>query len=196
VLASTYLQGGGVILLRGDGSGFLPPEQHAAGEYPGHVAAADIDGDGRTDVLALNHHSDFETGAVTVLRNLGVPEPWTSLGKGLKGTAGIPMLVGHGSLQGGETVSLDVQGARPQSPAILVVGAWPLFAPFKGGVLVPRPNILVGGLATDATGSLTLQGNWPVGLPSGAPTWYQLWIVDRLAVQGLAASNGVRSITP
>ena len=81
-------------------------------------------------------------------------------------------------------------------PAILVVGAWPLFAPFKGGVLVPRPNILVGGLATDATGSLTLQGNWPVGLPSGAPTWYQLWIVDRLAVQGLAASNGVRSITP
>ena len=196
VLASTFLQGGGVILLRGDGSGFLPPEQHAAGEYPGHVAAADIDGDGRTDVLALNHHSDFETGAVTVLRNLGVPEPWTSLGKGLKGTAGIPMLVGHGSLEGGETVSLDLQGARPQSPAILVVGAWPLFAPFKGGVLVPRPNILVGGLATDATGSLALQGDWPVGLPSGAPTWYQFWIVDRLAVQGLAASNGLRSITP
>jgi len=63
-------------------------------------------------------------------------------------------------------------------------------------VLVPRPHLIVGGLATDATGSLDLHAVWPSGVPSALTVWYQLWIVDPGAVAGLAGSNGVTSTTP
>ena len=36
----------------------------------------------------------------------------------------------------------------------------PLFAPFKGGTLVPFPHLLNGPFPLTASGSLTLGGNW------------------------------------
>ena len=197
LVVSESLQGGAVVLLLGQaGGGFEPPRAYAAGYWPSDLGVADIDGDGRTDVLSLDLDKGLASSTISVLRNLGPPEPWSNLGLGLAGPDGIPMLVGHGTLQPGEPASLTLHGGNPASPAILVIGFAPLFAPFKGGVLVPRPHLFIGGLATDLTGSLDLQADWPSGVPAAVPIWYQEWIVDPGAVAGLAGSNGVTSITP
>jgi hypothetical protein len=197
LVVSENVQSGSVVLLLGKvGGGFEEPHVHAAGSWPFDLGVADIDGDGRTDVLSRDLDNGLAASTISVLRNLGPPEPWSNLGLGLAGPAGIPMLVGHGSLQPGEPASLTLHGAKPASPIILVIGFAPLFLPFKGGVLVPRPHLLVGGLAAHATGSLDLHADWPSGVPSAAPIWYQEWIVDAGAAAGLAGSNGVTSITP
>lgn len=121
---------------------------------------------------------------------------WADLGQALAGTAGEPRLVGWGPLLAGGKVHLTLTWARASSLATVVVGLSALQAPFKGGVLVPESDLLIAGLFSDATGQLELPAAWPAGLPSGLETWYQIWIVDPLAPQGLAASNGVRSTTP
>jgi hypothetical protein len=68
-----------------------------------------------------------------------------------------------------------------------------LFAPLKGGVLVPMPNFVFPGLGTDADGGILLQAEWPAGIPSGLQTWFRFWVAD---VSGYAASNGVTAVTP
>ena len=37
---------------------------------------------------------------------------------------------------------------------------------------------------------------WPSGLPGGFAAWWQTWIFDAGAVQGLAATNAVLSLLP
>jgi hypothetical protein len=181
-----------------DGAGgFLPHTAHALANVPVDVAMAELDGDGRPDVLALCTNSDFipEDGVLTLLRNLGPEEPWTWLGQGKAGAAGIPMLVGHGTLLVGDPVSLELAGAAPAAGTMLVIGLAPAFAPLKGGVLVPQPDVLVG-LATDGTGGALLQEGWPPGVPAGLQTWYQAWVLEASATLGLAASNGLTAIAP
>ena len=45
-------------------------------------------------------------------------------------------------------------------------------APFKGGTLVPAPDLLIPGLPLDAQGALTLTFAWPPGIPSGLDLWW------------------------
>ncbi|HZJ70885.1 MAG TPA: hypothetical protein VFF36_08135, partial [Planctomycetota bacterium] len=68
--------------------------------------------------------------------------------------------------------------------------------PFKGGILVPSPAVIVSGLLTDGQGRLVLQGSWPSGVPSGSQLWIQGFVVDAGAPAGLSASNAVRARTP
>ena len=79
--------------------------------------------------------------------------------------------------------------------AHLVVGLTPLDAPFKGGVLVPEPDLLVFGLPLDATGSLLVSGAFPPDLPAGIDLYVQMWIEDGGAVHGLSASNALLATT-
>jgi hypothetical protein len=121
---------------------------------------------------------------------------WADLGHALAGTTGVPSLVGQGPLTGGSPLSLTLGNAVPSSDATLVVGTTPLEAPFKGGVLVPAPLLLLLGLPTGSQGDLALNGTWPYGLPSGFSTWYQMWIADAAGPAGFSASNGLRATTP
>ena len=70
-----------------------------------------------------------------------------------------------------------------------------LYAPHKGGVLVPAFDLLVE-LPTDALGEIHLQTHWPSGVPAGFPVVMQFWIDDPEAPQGRSGSNAVGALTP
>ncbi len=129
-----------------------------------------------------------DAGAVTF-------HPWMPVGPGLGGAGGPPELSGDGSLIGGSTTTLTVVGATPQAPLALVLGSYALLAPFKGGTLVPNAQELLGLFTTDAAGSLSLQGAYPPGLPSGHVTLFQAWLPDGSGPQGWGATNGLQGTT-
>jgi len=150
-----------------------------------------VSADGRTIVgYGPNPSGNYE-GWVAFLG-----DPWTNLGGGLVGTAGVPVLAGHGPLLEGHPASLELTGALPSGTATLVIGLSVLNAPFKGGTMVPDTDVLVPGLPLDASGAITLGATWPAGVPSGFGTWYQAWIADAAGPKGFAASNGVVGVAP
>ena len=79
--------------------------------------------------------------------------------------------------------------------SMLVFGLSRLDAPFKGGVLVPKPQVLVP-VVTSVTGALSLPFTLPPGLPEGTTLYFQVWISDPAASAGLAASNALEGTTP
>ena len=123
-------------------------------------------------------------------------DPWTDLGSGLAGSLGVPQLSATGPLEAGSALTVSASGLAPDSLAVCVVGLAALNAPFKGGVLVPRPDLLVAGLATGALGALNLSGTFPAGVPSGTQMWLQVWLADPAGVAGFAASNALLGTTP
>jgi len=123
-------------------------------------------------------------------------DPWTDLGDGLAGTTGTPALLGSGPLISGTPVSLSLTNGLAFASAWLVVGFSEISTPFKGGVLVPSPDLLFAGLPLNGSGSLLLTSSWPAGIPSGALTAWQYWIPDAAGPVGFAASNAVRAVTP
>jgi hypothetical protein len=155
----------------------------------------DLDGDGRVELVvgsAGGLGNDPQPGRV---RTAGIPLVWADLGHGLAGAGGVPTLQPMGLLQGDTPWKLVVSGGALLANTVVVLGLSELSAPFKGGVLVPQPDILIGGLVTGAAGELSLQGTWPPGTPADVPFWLQAWIADGGAPAGFAATNGVRGIT-
>ena len=68
-------------------------------------------------------------------------------------------------------------------------------APFKGGVLVPNPDVLLGALPVDGNGDIELSASWPPGVPPGLPLWMQAWVSDPSGPVGFTASNGIMGTT-
>jgi len=123
--------------------------------------------------------------------------PWSNLGHGLAGIEGmVPQLLGFGMLQAGTSGSISLTHAVPFAPAFLIAGLVPLDAPFKGGTMVPTPQLVLP-LATNASGGLSLSwSHWPAALPSGTELLFQDWIVDPAGPAGFAASNGLSATVP
>ena len=121
---------------------------------------------------------------------------WTDLGHALAGSAGEPHLTGTGTLIANQALTLTLTSALPNSSATLIVGLIAINAPFKGGVLVPKPDVLIFGLPTGPTGTLPLTAHWPGGLPHNFMISFQYWIVDAAGPVGLSASNGLGATTP
>jgi hypothetical protein len=119
---------------------------------------------------------------------------WNDLGLGKPGTFGTSALAGIGPLTPGSTVHLDLINAFPLSTTALVIGFSQLNAPFKGGTMVPFPDLLLQNLPTDATGGLSLTSTWPSGIPAGFPLYFQHWTNDPGAHANLSSSNGLRGI--
>jgi len=117
---------------------------------------------------------------------------WTDVGGGVAGALGLPALVGAGQPCPGQVVSVTLSDATPNAPATLVLGLSQVNVLFKGGVLVPSPDLLVSGLLTDGAGQLVVAGVWPAAAPLGSQLWLQYWVVDGSAPQGLAGSNGLQ----
>jgi hypothetical protein len=93
-------------------------------------------------------------------------------------------------------VTLALSSARPSAPSWLVIGFSAASLPFKSGVLVPSPDLVLGAFPTSAGGALVLPGTWPAGLPGLVTLWFQSWIQDPAAPEGFAASNGLSCLTP
>jgi nitrous oxidase accessory protein NosD len=117
--------------------------------------------------------------------------PFEDLGFALAGAGGAPLLQGAGTTIAGDPLDLALSNAAPSAPATLVLGTSLLFAPFKGGVMVPDANLLIGPLPVAADGTLVLSAPWPGGVPSGTLLWIQAWVPDAGGPAGFAASNGL-----
>jgi glyoxylase-like metal-dependent hydrolase (beta-lactamase superfamily II) len=122
-------------------------------------------------------------------------DPWTDVGQSLAGTTGAPSLDATGSLADGTQLVLDLDGAAHSAPSWLVAGLASLSAPFKGGVMVPAPQIVLP-LVTDANGRISLVGSWPVGVLQGTNLFAQFWVQDAGGPKGYAASNAQQGVTP
>jgi len=119
--------------------------------------------------------------------------PWVDLGQGKAGSLGVPALAGSGPLTPGSDNVVTLTGALPGTTSTLVVGLVEIGAPFKGGTLVPSPDFLFPGLPVDGAGAAALPFTWPLGTPAGVELFWQHWILDAGASQGLSASNALRS---
>lgn len=124
------------------------------------------------------------------------PEVWVDLLGSLPGSLAVPTLLGHGSMLPGETQTLEIEGSLPGAPTALVVGLSHLGAPFKGGTMVPAPDIVVGFFPTFPGNPTNIALTWPTGLPSHASTYWQCWMIDPGGVLGFAATNGLQGTTP
>jgi len=118
---------------------------------------------------------------------------FTSLGQGLAG-AFSPTLTGSGSLAAGAGFQLAFAGLPPFTSGTLIVGVSLLNAPFKGGVLVPHPDLLLP--IPTLGGSLMLSQAMPPGLPPGTSIYLQLWTHDAGAPAGVCATNALQLTTP
>lgn len=149
--------------------------------------------------FGLDNHTTSFPGYVTFTEFSFTPASgfayWIDLGQALGGALGPPTLTGQGLLHGGMPVKLNVGNAAPQQPATLVLGSSALNASFKGGVMVPQPDVLVP-VVLSATGTLELATTWPSALPAGLQFWMQVWIVDQTTPFGLSATNGLLATTP
>ncbi len=117
--------------------------------------------------------------------------PIIDLGQGLAGFGGmVPALSLSDSLCPDGTSSVSLADSRPSSSAWLVFGVSFLGAPFKGGTLVPDPDLLVAGLPLSGTGELSFPFTWPAGFP-GIETWWQFAVQDVDGPAGWALSNAL-----
>jgi hypothetical protein len=121
---------------------------------------------------------------------------WADFGHALAGVTGDPVLTGNGTLQAGDTISLDLTNANPNAHAFLVVGLNNLSLSLFGGTLVPSFDLVLGNLSTDATGALSVSGTWPAGVPGGTIIYAQYLIEDPAAPKKIAFSNAVAGISP
>jgi len=179
-----------VYVLTNDGGGGLSAAQVLPGlENQFTATVGDLDGDGDIDLLTGGAHPLLR------FQNLnGMPSTWSALGGGVGGHLGQPLLTATGALVAGATLTIEAFGVPGPFPSTLVLGASQLGAPFRGGTLVPAPDVLLS-VAPGAFGELAVGAVWPAGVPVGLPVVLQWWIADDSGPYGLTASQAVMSTT-
>jgi len=120
---------------------------------------------------------------------------WTNLGSALAPGAYVPHLLGSGSAIASSTIGLQLVGAPANGSAMLVIGAETADIPFHGGLLVPRPDLIVTGLPLDEDGQLNLSTVLPANTPPGLILYMQVWVPDATSPTGWAATNALQLIT-
>jgi hypothetical protein len=169
---------------------FAPKAQFACDDDLARSLLLDVDVDGWLDLVLC-------PGELQIHWNVSNQRgPLEDVGQALPGSSGTPHWSGLGTLQPLSPLALTLAYAKPGAPLTLVIGAAVLEAPFKGGTMVPFPQLLVSGLFADAAGKLSLSTTWPAGIPSGFLLATQCWIVDAAGPAGLSASNGLVLTAP
>ncbi|HTE05867.1 MAG TPA: VCBS repeat-containing protein, partial [Planctomycetota bacterium] len=185
----------GVARIRaGDGRGGFAapgvPFTTTAGSTTSEPHSADIDGDGRLDLVVLVASSQPALG-IALNRTYTEAEPLADLGFALAGSKGYPVQIAEGQFGPGDPFSFALHGAPAGGATYHFVGATQIFLPFKGGIVVPAPNVITGPWIADAGGHLALAGHWPAGVPAGATLTLQFWFPDAGGPAGFAASSAV-----
>ncbi len=126
---------------------------------------------------------------------VGFSQAWVALPGGAPGTYGTPKLSGMGPMTANSLAQLVVTDAKEFSSAWLILGFSQIDAPFKGGVLVPNPDIVAGGLSTSADGHFEIGFTLPGIIPPGLPLYSQYWILDPAGPKGFSATNGLLGTT-
>ncbi len=144
------------------------------GSGPIRDILSDVSGDGLDDLVTSYVYYIY--GEVIVFHNLDRGPP--------------PVILATGSAVAGGTISVTIDGLLPSVPLLLVVGTSELSEPFKGGVLVPYPQLLVP-LVSSGTGQVAISSLWPAGLPIWSTVWFQGWAPDSDAYLGWVATDGI-----
>ena len=182
-----------LLVLHQEAGDFIPHSGYAAKATIRSLRLADIDADG--DLDALLGVSNGPVAMLTLLTGRS-SDPWKGLSGGLAGAHGLPELSGTGSLRPGTPMSLHVSRAAANASVVLVAGLQTLDLPFKGGTLVPAPQLPVSGLVTSALGTVSLGASWPPGLASGQGLVLQAWIADAAGPAGFSATNALVAVQP
>ncbi|HEX5010548.1 MAG TPA: hypothetical protein VFY71_09110 [Planctomycetota bacterium] len=159
------------------------------------LASGDLDADGVTDLVVgapWAGGSPVGPGKLEVYSG----DLWVTLGLGTPGTGGTPQFVVEGEPVISSPVSFMLADAQPGAPAILIIGASKLMAPFKGGTLVPNPDLLAPLVHVGGDGSISLAGTWVPGPLSGMQLFFQWWVADAGADHGWASTPGVQLTVP
>jgi Tol biopolymer transport system component len=120
---------------------------------------------------------------------------FTDLGHGLAGSNGTPTLAATGKPLAGDAVSWLLGDAKPSAPSALIIGNTNASAPFKGGTLVPLPQVLIPA-TTSAAGGAAFAATWPPGVPADTVLYFQWWIEDQAGPAGFAASTALQLTSP
>ena len=185
---------GSLVTISLDASGLAALNAATGGQFALGGAITTLDSDPATTESGFGAGSPGHRISQIFLE---VEEQWTYLDAGVVGTGGqLPLLTGTGDLLGGDLASLTLVNGLPGGSAYLVIGLSALNVSFKGGALVPSPDILIEGLTLDGSGGFALSTTWPVGIPSGTTSWWQVWIPDAAGPKGFAASNGLAATAP
>ncbi|MFT7465005.1 MAG: hypothetical protein ACI9EF_003365, partial [Pseudohongiellaceae bacterium] len=159
----------------------------------------DLNGDGADELLvtAWNHspgggHVTKTYGPQVALIYSGVDIPiLPKSAGGLGGTFGVPAISVTGGTSPGDTLQVDVDGALPGSTLFLVVGDVVFDYAVKGGLMVPRADVLLLG-RTDGSGHWSHNAIWQPGIQFGELLHLQAWIVDAAGPVGWSASDAVQ----
>jgi len=119
---------------------------------------------------------------------------WLDLGFSLAGTGGLsPQLCGTGPMTSGSSNEIGLFDALDGAPSFLVTGFVPILASFKGGTLVPGPQLI---LSFTANGEGTVHLPFVLSpVPAGVNLYHQFWIKDSGGPVGFSSSNGLRMTT-
>jgi hypothetical protein len=126
-----------------------------------------------------------------------VPEiPFTGIGNALAGVSGKPVLWGNGTLITSTPGSLNIKSAAPGAAGMLFVSLAEGNVPFKGGVLVASPILIMLPIASNGSGGMLLPwASWPA-LPSATTLVFQAGFSDAAAIHNVSLTNGLRALTP
>ena len=123
-------------------------------------------------------------------------DTWVVTGTALPGSGNTPGLVVEGCFcEGGNVHAIGFLLGTLATPW-LIVGLDTLLAPFKGGVLVPRPDVVVGPFQAGSSGQVLISIPVSVAIPPSTTLALQLWIPDPGAPHGAAATIGMVGISP
>jgi hypothetical protein len=202
--AGGFQTSGELLIFRSTGGGGLAFELEVTqlGRYlqTMDIAMSDVDLDGRLDVLDL----DNAPMAVDLFRNhtYGPGAPFADLGASLgaegDGEPVLPIQVAQGSLVPGSDFSYTIENVTGPAGAAawLVVGLSDIWLPFKGGTMVPSPDILIGPIPFAGATAIEFPTSVPLGYPAGATWWTQGWIQGMEGGTGVAATTAIQSTVP
>ena len=147
--------------------------------------------------LFVSMGDDFVVGApiggkYLIVLDRQLPDCFTTshLGNGLPGSLGAAPEFSADMAGGPCTVSLQLLSFA-QGAHVLVVGQHKLEAPFKGGVMVPVPSVLLANAFDTAQLFSYLAVDLSNPMLTGVTLYIQVWIQDPAGPYGYSASNGL-----
>lgn len=175
-----------------DGSSFSDAHLLDGLESLSAFTLADAVQTGPCEMLAVGAKS-VAGDAHTLVARLGPPS-WTDLGQSKPGAGAAAELLAAGTLEAGTSNMVALTGTPPGAWIMLIAGTSELSVPFKGGTLVPNPQVLLP-LFTGPSGAIALPFHWPASMPQGTKIVFQSWIRDNQASLGYSASNALKGLT-
>ena len=175
----------GLVAVEGSATGLTDAVTTSPGPSMHDIVLADFDGDEVIDVAGIG------TWGLMILPSAS--GRWHDLQHSLAWSQGYSKLQGVGSLKPDSAVHLLVEHVPPATSLYLVLGLQVANMPLHGGVLVPSPDLVIGGLIADGEGAAHRLARWPAGVPPQTDVFLQAWFVDG---PSWGATNAVVGTTP